>query len=115
MGGVSHTSFSCCFFCCRQVRYAILDEADQMLDMGFEEDMEKILRWVVGVVEVVGVVIACSDDSHNHWDDSLAWKLGARFSCMRCCKGCSVPVIRHDGDTRGVAGLSSCPCLPHLR
>lgn len=26
-----------------QVRYAILDEADQMLDMGFEEDMENIL------------------------------------------------------------------------
>lgn len=26
-----------------QVRFAILDEADQMLDMGFEEDMEKIL------------------------------------------------------------------------
>jgi ATP-dependent RNA helicase DDX21 len=31
-----------------QVRYAILDEADQMLDMGFEEDMEKILRCVRG-------------------------------------------------------------------
>lgn len=29
-----------------QVRYAILDEADQMLDMGFEEDMEKILSYV---------------------------------------------------------------------
>ncbi|GFH20145.1 uncharacterized protein HaLaN_17222 [Haematococcus lacustris] len=28
------------------VRYAILDEADQMLDMGFEEDMEKILSYV---------------------------------------------------------------------
>jgi superfamily II DNA/RNA helicase len=27
-----------------QVKFAILDEADQMLDMGFEEDMEKILR-----------------------------------------------------------------------
>eukprot|EP00803_Ostreobium_quekettii_P002508 evm.model.scf_779.5 EVM.evm.TU.scf_779.5 scf_779:35823-41684(-) len=26
------------------VRYAILDESDQMLDMGFEEDMEKILQ-----------------------------------------------------------------------
>ncbi|MEW5320486.1 MAG: hypothetical protein WDW38_011555 [Sanguina aurantia] len=26
-----------------KVRFAILDEADQMLDMGFEEDMEKIL------------------------------------------------------------------------
>jgi superfamily II DNA/RNA helicase len=25
------------------VRFAILDEADQMLDMGFEEDMENIL------------------------------------------------------------------------
>ncbi len=29
-----------------QVRYAILDEADQMLDMGFEEDMETILGYV---------------------------------------------------------------------
>jgi len=29
-----------------KVRYAILDEADQMLDMGFEEDMEKILSYV---------------------------------------------------------------------
>ena len=28
------------------MRYAILDEADQMLDMGFEEDMEKILSYV---------------------------------------------------------------------
>uniref|UniRef100_A0A6S8LJW3 RNA helicase n=1 Tax=Dunaliella tertiolecta TaxID=3047 RepID=A0A6S8LJW3_DUNTE len=28
-----------------KVRYAILDEADQMLDMGFEEDMEKILSF----------------------------------------------------------------------
>eukprot|EP00798_Chlamydomonas_sp_ICE-L_P001315 gene1315-32668_t len=28
------------------VRYAILDEADQMLDMGFEEDMEQILGHV---------------------------------------------------------------------
>ncbi|KAF5828319.1 P-loop containing nucleoside triphosphate hydrolase protein [Dunaliella salina] len=28
-----------------RVRYAILDEADQMLDMGFEEDMEKILSY----------------------------------------------------------------------
>ncbi len=26
-----------------QVRFAILDEADQMLDMGFQEDMETIL------------------------------------------------------------------------
>ena len=26
-----------------QIRYTILDEADQMLDMGFEEDMETIL------------------------------------------------------------------------
>jgi len=29
-----------------KVRYAILDEADQMLDMGFEEDMERILGCV---------------------------------------------------------------------
>ena len=29
--------------CCFQIRYTILDEADQMLDMGFEEDMETIL------------------------------------------------------------------------
>ena len=29
-----------------KVRFAILDEADQMLDMGFEEDMEKILGQV---------------------------------------------------------------------
>ncbi len=36
--------FPCCTSpACAQVRFAILDEADQMLDMGFEEDMEKIL------------------------------------------------------------------------
>lgn len=29
--------------CCPQVRFAILDEADQMLDMGFQDDMEEIL------------------------------------------------------------------------
>ena len=28
-----------------QIRFAILDESDQMLDMGFEEDMEKILAY----------------------------------------------------------------------
>lgn len=28
-----------------QIRYVILDESDQMLDMGFEEDMEKILSY----------------------------------------------------------------------
>lgn len=30
-------------FACK-IRFAVLDESDQMLDMGFEEDMEKILR-----------------------------------------------------------------------
>lgn len=29
-----------------QIRYAVLDEADQMLDMGFQEDMENILGQV---------------------------------------------------------------------
>lgn len=28
-----------------QIRFAILDESDQMLDMGFEEDMERILAY----------------------------------------------------------------------
>lgn len=27
-----------------QIRFVILDESDQMLDMGFEEDMEQILQ-----------------------------------------------------------------------
>lgn len=32
--------------CNSQVRFVVLDEADQMLDMGFEEDMEVILQQV---------------------------------------------------------------------
>ncbi len=47
---LTHTHAACALagpHCvCAQVRYAILDEADQMLDMGFEEDMEKILSYV---------------------------------------------------------------------
>ena len=30
--------------CCWQVRFAILDEADEMLSSGFEEDVERILQ-----------------------------------------------------------------------
>ena len=37
---------SCCHVAVRQVRFVVLDEADQMLDMGFQEDMEVILQQV---------------------------------------------------------------------
>lgn len=35
-----------CVYGCAQVRFVVLDEADQMLDMGFQEDMEVILQQV---------------------------------------------------------------------
>lgn len=39
-----------------RVRFAVLDEADQMLDMGFEQDMEQILSQVGGWRLAVGGV-----------------------------------------------------------
>lgn len=45
-GRASKPGLTFCALPYPQVRYAILDEADQMLDMGFEEDMETILSHV---------------------------------------------------------------------
>jgi hypothetical protein len=49
----------------QQVRFAILDEADQMLDMGFEEDMETILGQIPKERQVSAVVIVESWSSSS--------------------------------------------------
>ena len=43
------------------VRYAVLDEADRMLDIGFRPDIEKILRRVTESISGRGLVILVSD------------------------------------------------------
>lgn len=47
---------------CVQVRFVVLDEADQMLDMGFEEDMEVILQQVSPRLAVVAKPAAAAGE-----------------------------------------------------
>lgn len=59
---------------CEQVATIILDEADEMLDMGFREDIETILEYIPGAHQTVLFQQRCQ---------SRFWRLRENISTMR--------------------------------
>jgi len=64
----------------------VLDEADQMLNMGFQEDVEKIINKILEVVKVPPQFLLFSATIPD-WVKDVAWKyLNKKYEFIDLCK-----------------------------